>query len=148
MIDLTKIDELRHTKEDNITWYLLRDFNFFIGYKSYDPRRFLKVVDESNIKKIQLDKYKDCFWLGISLDGINEFIKQRGMQTMKRKYSRTEKENIARRYGWTYGFVEGHIQAGDLDYQIEYAEKYCKPKKKIRRYDMRGFSREMLCGVE
>lgn len=148
MIDLTKIDELRHTEEDNITWYLLRDFNFFIGYKSYDPHRFLTAVNEYNIKKIQLDKCKNCFWLGISLAGINEFIKQRGITIMKKRYSRTEKENIARRYGWTYGFVEGHIQAGDLDYQIEYAEKYCKPKKKIRRYDMRGFSREMLCGVE
>lgn len=137
-IDLTKIEKARTIIKNNEKWYVLRDLNFIFGYKSYDPKRFLKNIKSENVCKLKVNPEWREKWLCTNLNGINEFIKNTKIKT-KQRYSVTQKENIARKYGWSYGFVTAHISCGDLERQIEYAEKYCKPKKEIKRYDKRGF---------
>lgn len=145
---ILNLESLRYTEIDGVKFYALVDVRASIKKRKCHYSQLLKGVDKKFIKKGYItgrgiSRKSTC----ICEQGIMQIL-ERINKNMKKRYSRTEKENIARRYGWTYGFVEGHIQAGDLDYQIEYAEKYCKPKKKIRRYDMRGFSGMMLCEVE
>ena len=145
---ILNLESLRYTEIDGVKFYALVDVRASFKQRKCHYSQFLKGVDKRFIKKSYMTrsntrKKVTC----ICEQGIKQIL-ERINKNMKKRYSKAEKENIARQYGWTYGFVEGHIQAGDLDYQIQYAEKYCKPKKKIRRYDMRGFSGMMLCEVE
>lgn len=149
MIKKEKINTLRYTIDKNGNkWYVLSDFNYLLGFKSYDPKRFFKIASEGTIKKMCVGENKKGRWFCVSIKGIKEIMKGLSIK-FKRKgtYSLEEKEVIARRYGWSYGFVEGHIYAGDLEKQIENAEKN-HLQKQVKRYDVRGFQHQGICTVE
>lgn len=142
MINDLNLDSLRYTIINGEKFYSLKDVSVFVGYKTYSTKRVLQGVDACFIKQAPLKENKTGRkFICVSIKGLIQILKRLDSEKINKvkTYSKVEKENIARKYGWSYGFVTAHISCGDLERQIEYAEKYCKPKKEIKRYDKRGF---------
>ena len=129
-IYLNKIKKIRHVRINGKFFYVLKDVSEFVGYKSYSTARILKGIENSCVCKIAITPNRQT--ICVSSKGLREILQRRKINTLLTKDGEYDKAKIADKYGWSYGFIEGHIHAGDIQQRMDYFDKYVLPYKKRR----------------
>ena len=120
--------------------YFLKDVCKETEYKSYVPEHLAKLAGREEIRHyVEPLSNKEMFC--VTRVGAENIITTKGKSKHRnQRYSLVEKENLARKYHRSYGWIEAHIMLGDLEIQLEYITRN-EGISEVKKYDSRDYFR-------